>query len=103
MGLVAAIREILKRRVKGPNPRARKPLERRGRPRSRLRWLILLPGRFRIRQTRRERRSGMTSTVEVTGRDRERAVKAYVKLLEEEGYWVKPGPKWDPTDPSISI
>jgi hypothetical protein len=45
----------------------------------------------------------MTSTVEVTGRDRERAVKAYVKVLEEEGYWTKPGFKWDPTDPSISI
>jgi len=45
----------------------------------------------------------MTSTVEVTGRDRERAVKAYVKVLEEEGYRAKPGFKWDPTDTSISI
>ena len=45
----------------------------------------------------------MTSAVEVTGRDRERAVNAYVKVLEEEGYWTKPGFKWEPTDPSISI
>jgi hypothetical protein len=45
----------------------------------------------------------MTSAVEVTGRDRERAVKAYVEVLEEEGLWVKPGFKWDPTGPSISI
>ena len=51
----------------------------------------------------RTEEAGMTSTVEVTGRDRERAVKAYVKVLEEEGYWAKPGFKWDPTDPSISI
>jgi hypothetical protein len=45
----------------------------------------------------------MTSAVEVTERDRERAVKAYVEVLEEEGLRVKPGFKWDPTGPSISI
>jgi hypothetical protein len=45
----------------------------------------------------------MTSAFEVTERDRERAVKAYVEVLEEEGYWTKPGFKWDPADPSISI
>jgi hypothetical protein len=45
----------------------------------------------------------MRSTFEVTGRDRERAVKAYVEVLEEEGLRAKPGFKWDPTDPSISI
>ena len=39
----------------GPNPRARKPPDRRS-PRSRPRRLILLPGRFIIRQARRERR-----------------------------------------------
>ena len=45
----------------------------------------------------------MTSAVEVTERDRERAVKAYVEVLEEEGLWVRPGFKFDPTGPSISI
>jgi len=45
----------------------------------------------------------MTSAVEVTERDRERAVEAYVKVLEEEGYWTKPGFKWASTDPSIAI
>ena len=45
----------------------------------------------------------MKSAVEVTGRDRERAIKAYVEVLEEEGLWITPGFKWDPADPSISI
>ena len=45
----------------------------------------------------------MTSAVDVTGRDREKAVEAYVEILEEEGYWTRPGFKWDPTEPSISI
>jgi hypothetical protein len=45
----------------------------------------------------------MTSAVEVTGRDREKAVEAYVEVLEEEGYWAKPEFKWDPADPPISI
>jgi hypothetical protein len=45
----------------------------------------------------------MTSAVDVTGRDREKAVEAYVEVLEEEGYWAKPGFKWDPADPPISI
>jgi hypothetical protein len=43
----------------------------------------------------------MTSAVEVTERDRGRAVKAYVEVLEEEGLRVKPGFKWDHTGPSI--
>ena len=47
--------------------------------------------------------TGGARPAEVTGCDRERAVKAYVEVLEEEGLWVDPGFKWDPTCPSISI
>ena len=54
-------------------------------------------------QARYTEATGVTRPVEVTGCDRERAVKAYVEVLEEEGLWVDPGFKWDPTCPSISI
>jgi hypothetical protein len=56
-----------------------------------------------IRQTRASGAGETTSAVQVTERDRERAATAYVEVLEEEDCRAKPGFKWDPTDPSISI
>ena len=103
MGLVAAIREIFSD-GQGPNPRVRESPPGSGGPLEPP--ATVNPSSMPVHNPSNSARleeAGMTSAVEVTERDRERAVKAYVKVLEEEGYWTKPGFKWDSTDPSISI